>query len=76
MSKIKEMINKIELFQYSTSIDLNMWYYHIRLIENIGDIYKIILPQANYRYKKLPMGVCNSPQKLQVKMNEISKALM
>ena len=31
MPKIKEMLINIEVFQYATSLDLNMVYYHIRI---------------------------------------------
>ena len=31
MTKINEMLLKLEGFQYATSLDLNMGYYHIRL---------------------------------------------
>ena len=31
MTKINEMLLKLEGFQYSTPLDLNMGYYHIRL---------------------------------------------
>ena len=29
MKKINEMLLKLEVFQYATSLDLNMGYYHI-----------------------------------------------
>ena len=41
-----------------------MGYYHIEL-----DI--IALPWGKYQYQKLPMGLCNSPDIFQEKMNEL-----
>ena len=33
MQKINDMLLKLEVFQYATSLDLNMGYYHIQLRE-------------------------------------------
>ena len=48
-----------------------MGYYHICLSEHDSNLYTTILPWEKYRYKCLPMGVSNSPEILQEKMNEI-----
>ena len=47
MPKINEMLLKLEGFQYATSLDLNMGYYHIRLIKNASNLCTIILPWGN-----------------------------
>ena len=57
------------------SLDLNMGYYHIPLSEEAGNLFTIILPWENYKYKLLPMGVCNSPEIFQEKMNEIFRRI-
>ena len=69
MPKINEMLLKLEGFQYATSLDLNMGYYHIRLSENASNLCTIILLWEKYRYKRLPMKVANSPDILQQIMN-------
>ena len=43
MHKINEMLLKLEGFQYSTSLDLNMGYYHIGLSKNASNLCTIIL---------------------------------
>ena len=48
-----------------------MFYYHIRLSEQASNLCTIILPCGKYRYKRLTMGVSNSPDIFQDKMNEI-----
>ena len=68
--KISEMLLNFEGFQYATSLDLNMGYYHIRLIKEASNICTIILPWRKYKYKCLPMGVYNSPDIFQAKMNK------
>ena len=62
MTKINEILLKLEVFQYDISLDLNMGYYHIRLSENVSNLWTIIFPWGKYCYKCLPMGVANSPE--------------
>ena len=61
MQKINEILLKLEGFQYATYLDLNMGYYNIRLSKNASNLCTIILPWGKYRYKRLTMGVANSP---------------
>ena len=68
MPKILEMILNLEGFQYATSLDLNMGYYHIHLRDKASNMCTIILPWGKYRYKRLPMGVSNSPGIFQEEM--------
>ena len=71
MPKINEMLLKLEGFQYATSIDLNMGYYHIWLRKNPSNLCTIIIPQGKYGYKRLSMGVANLPDIYQQKMNDL-----
>ena len=73
MPKINEMLLKLEGFQYASSLDLNMgWlYYHIRLSENASNLCRIILLWVKYRYKRLTIGVDNSPELFQQKTNNL-----
>ena len=71
MPKIWEMILNLEGFKYATSLDLNMGYYHMSIIKEASNLFTIILTWGNYKYKYLPMGVCNSPDIFQEKMNEM-----
>ena len=61
LPKICEMLLKLEVFKYATSLDLNMGYNHICISEEENELCTIILPQRNYQHKYLPMGVRNSP---------------
>ena len=70
-AKIREMLLKLEVLKYATSLDLNMVYYYICLSEEESNLCTIILTQVNYRYKRLPMGVINSLEKFQEKINEM-----
>ena len=69
--KIQDLLLKLEGFKYATSLDLNMGYYHIRLCPFSRKLCTIVLPWGKYEYQKLPMGLCNSPDIFQEKMNEL-----
>ena len=71
MPKIIEIILNLEGFQYATSLYLNMGYYHIRISKQASNLCTIILPWGKYRYKRLPMGVSNSPEIFQEKVNKM-----
>ena len=71
MPKINEMLLKLEGFHYATPLDLNVVYYHICLSKNPINLCTIVLPWGKYRYKRLPMGVANSTDILQQKMNDL-----
>ena len=63
-----EMLLKLEGFKYATSLDLNMGYYYIRLSKNSSNLCTIVLPWEKYHYKRLLMGVANSPDIFQQKL--------
>jgi hypothetical protein len=66
---------KLEGFQYATSLDLNMGYYHIELSPFSKQLCTIILPFGNHEYQGLLMGLCNSPDILQEKISELMLGL-
>ena len=69
--KIQELLHKLKGFQYATSLDLNMGYYHIRLTPKASSYCTVVLPWGKYEYLRLPMGLCNSPDIFQEKMSEL-----
>ena len=62
---------KLEGFQWATSLDLNMGYYHIELNPDAKELCTIIMPLGKYEYQRLPMGLCNSPDIFQEHMPEL-----
>ena len=70
MPEIREMLLNLEGFQFATSLDLNMGYYHICLSNQASNLCNIILPWVKYKYKRPPMGIFNSPDTFQENMNE------
>ena len=69
--KIQDMLQQLEGFTYASSIDLNMGYYHIKLDAASSKLCTIVLPWGKYEYTSLPMGLSNSPDVFQEKMNEL-----
>ena len=75
MPKIWEILLKLEGFTCATSLELNMVYYPIFLSKEASNWCNIILPLVNYKYRHLPMGVCNSLKFFQDKINEMFRGI-
>ena len=73
--KIYDFLLKLEGFKYVHSLELNMGYYHIKLCPFSRKLYIIVLPWGKYEYQKLLMGLCNSSDIFQEKMNELLNGL-
>jgi hypothetical protein len=73
--KISMVLQEIEGFFYSTTLDLNMGYYTIRLDPDASKICTVIFPWGKYSYKRLPMGLAGSPDIFQEKMSELMESL-
>ena len=71
LPRISDTLQQLEGFQYATSLDMNMGYYHIRLSDQASDMCTIITEFGKYRYKRLPMGVSCSPDIFQAKIYEL-----
>jgi len=69
------MLRNLEGFQWATSLDLNMGYYHIRLDPASKQLCTIILPFGKHEYQAILMGLCNSPDIFQEKMSELMDGL-
>ena len=72
---IQDILQKIGGFTYATALDLNMGYYNILLDPNASSLCTLILPWGKYRYKRLPMGIKNSPDIFQQKITELMEGL-
>ena len=75
LPKIQELLLKLENFQFGTSLDLNMGYYHILLSPEASRMCTVVFPWGKYEYNRLPMGLCNSPDIFQEKMGELFQDL-
>ena len=73
--KIQDLLLRLEGFQWATSLDLNMGYYHIELTPYSKKLCTIVLPWGKYEYQRLPMGLCNSPDIFQENMSGLMQGL-
>ena len=73
--KINDLLQKLEVFYFATSLDLNMGYYHIGLTPYASSLCTVVLPWGKYKYLRLPMGLCNSPDIFQEKMIKLMLGL-
>jgi len=69
------MLLNLEGFQWATSLDLNMGYYHICLDPASKQLCTVALPFSKYECQAIPMGLCNSPDIFQEKMSELMDGL-
>ena len=51
-------MNQMKLFQYATTLYINMVYYSIRLSTASQDMTTIVTEFGKFRYNHLPMGMC------------------
>ncbi len=72
---IQDLLMKLEGFQWATTLDLNMGYYHIELCPASKKICTIVLPWGKYEYQVLPMGLLNSPDIFQENMSNLFRDL-
>ena len=71
LPNIRDTLLELEGFQWGTSLDLNMGYYHIELHPDSRKYCTIVFPFGKYEYLRLPMGLCNSPDYFQEHMSEL-----
>ena len=71
LPRISDTLQQLEDFNYATSLDLNMGYYHVQLSPTASDMCTIITEYGKYRYKHLPMEVACSPDIFQAKIYEL-----
>jgi hypothetical protein len=70
------VLQELEGFSYATALDLNMGYYtSIRLNSDSFKIYTILFPWGKYSYKRLLMGIADSPDIFQAKIMELMESL-
>ena len=70
LHRIGETMQQLEGFQYSTSLDLNMGYYTIRLPPASQYMTRIVTEFVKFRYNRLPMGMCSSGDIFQAKVDD------
>ena len=67
----KILLQKLEGFQWATSLDLNMGHHHPVLSPTSRRLCTVVFPWGKHEHCRLPMGLCNSPDIFQEKMGEL-----
>jgi hypothetical protein len=75
MPKIQNLLLKLEGFKHGTALDLNMGCCHIELSESAKELCTITTQWGKHEHQRLPMGLCNSPDIFQEKMNDLLDGL-
>jgi hypothetical protein len=65
----------MEGFTYSTALDLNMGYYHIKLDADSQKLCTIIFPWGKYKYKRLPTRIKVAPDVFQNVMSKLTQGV-
>jgi hypothetical protein len=73
--RIQDILISLNGFTYTTSIDLNMGYYAIRLTPNAQKLCTIVFPWGKYSYLRLLMGIAKSSDVFQSKINQLMDGL-
>ena len=68
-------MQKLEGFQWASSLNLNMGYYTIWLNPDVQQICTVITPWGKYKYLRLPMGISCAPDIFQEKMSSLMLGL-
>jgi len=66
---IQDMLLNLDVFQWASSLDLNMGHHHIRLDPASKQLCTIALPFDKHEYQAIPMGLWNSPDIFEEKMS-------
>jgi hypothetical protein len=73
--KIQNLLLKLAGFKCGTALDLNMGCYHIELSDASKELCAITAQWGKCECQRLPMGLCNSPDIFQEKMNNLLEGL-
>ena len=71
LPRIGDNIQQLEGFQYPAALDLNMIYYNIRLSPASQDMTTIVTGFFKFRYNRLHVGMCDSGDIFQAKVDKI-----
>jgi len=72
---IHDVLRRRSGYKFLTKIDLTMCYYTYELDDESADMCVIVTPYGKFKYKRLPMGVKQSPDFAQEIIEEVLRGL-
>ena len=69
--RVRDIMARRKKYRYFTKLDLTMYFYTYELDEESQMMCVITTPFGKYKYLRLPMGICNSPDIAQEAMERI-----
>ena len=73
LPRIQDILRRRSKYKYFTKLDISMQFYTFELDEESSWLCVIVTPFGKYRYLRLPMGICNSPDYAQEIMETVFK---
>lgn len=71
LPKISDMLTRHAGYKYFTKLDVSMQHYTFELNEETSNLCVIVIPFSKFRYKCLPMGICQYTEQCHLEVDDI-----